>query len=131
MSLLAHTGGVLSEVLCSYCLRSRGETGRLVASPLAAICHSCAERALHLFESDPRPEDLDGPATPWARLDDTALLARLPEVATAGTQVETHLAAWVHAARDRGLSWARIGEALGMTRQSAWERFNGAIEFRS
>ncbi|MGD8151448.1 ClpX C4-type zinc finger protein [Ornithinimicrobium sp. Y1694] len=119
---------MLSEVLCSYCLRSRDETGRLVASPLAAICRSCAEQAVNLFDSDPRPEDLDGPTTPWARLDDDALLARLPEVAAAGTQVETHLTAWVHAARDRGLSWARIGEALGMTRQSAWERFNGAIE---
>lgn len=115
---------MLSEVLCSYCLRSRADTGRLVASPLAAICRSCAEQAVQLFDSDPRPDDLDGPATPWARLDDAALLARLPEVAAAGVQVEEHLSAWVHAARDRGLSWARVGEALGMTRQSAWERFS-------
>jgi ATP-dependent Clp protease ATP-binding subunit ClpX len=27
--------------------------------------------------------------------------------------------------RERQVSWARIGEALGMTRQSAWERFSG------
>jgi hypothetical protein len=27
--------------------------------------------------------------------------------------------------RAREVSWARIGEALGMTRQSAWERFSG------
>jgi ATP-dependent Clp protease ATP-binding subunit ClpX len=27
--------------------------------------------------------------------------------------------------RERGVTWARIGEALGMTRQSAWERFSG------
>ena len=27
--------------------------------------------------------------------------------------------------RDRSVTWARIGEALGMTRQSAWERFSG------
>ena len=26
--------------------------------------------------------------------------------------------------RVRGVSWARIGGALGMTRQSAWERFS-------
>ena len=24
---------------------------------------------------------------------------------------------------DRNISWARIGEAMGITRQSAWERF--------
>ena len=28
-------------------------------------------------------------------------------------------------ARALGAIWARIGEALGMTRQSAWERFSG------
>ena len=26
--------------------------------------------------------------------------------------------------RGRGVTWARIGESLGMTRQSAWERFS-------
>jgi hypothetical protein len=28
-------------------------------------------------------------------------------------------------ARAMGVTWARIGEALGITRQSAWERFSG------
>jgi|SRR5690625_3383821 len=115
--------GVLSDVMCSYCLRSRSETGRLVASPLAAICRACAENAVALFDSDDASGDIQGPATPWARMDDAALLARLPEVAAAGNQVEEHLRVWVTAARERGISWARIGESLDMTRQSAWERF--------
>lgn len=120
---MRNTGPVLSDVMCSYCLRSRSETGRLVASPLAAICRSCAETALTLFKGDDTTGDIDGPAAPWTRMEDAALLARLPEVATAGTQVEEHLRAWVAAARERGISWARIGDALNMTRQSAWERF--------
>ncbi|OLT20813.1 hypothetical protein BJF81_15855 [Ornithinimicrobium sp. CNJ-824] len=114
---------MLSDVLCSYCLRSRSETGRLVASPLAAICRQCAQGALDLFASTPSEEDVDGPVLPWSTLDDDTLLARLPQVASAGQQVEAHLATWVQAARDRDISWARIGTALGMTRQSAWERF--------
>jgi hypothetical protein len=40
------------------------------------------------------------------------------------TQVEGNLKVWVHRARDRGISWARIGQAIGMARQSAWERFS-------
>lgn len=76
-----------------------------------------------LFGGDDTSGDVDGPAAPWARLDDDVLLSRLPEVAGAGTQVEEHLRAWVTAARERGISWARIGESLNMTRQSAWERF--------
>lgn len=115
---------MLSEVFCSYCLRPRSETGRLVASPLAAICRDCVENALQLFDSvGPDVADLDGPEAPWSRLSDEDLLARLPEVARAGHQVEIHLGTWVGAARERGISWARIGNALGMTRQSAWERF--------
>jgi hypothetical protein len=39
--------------------------------------------------------------------------------------VEQHLTGWVRRARALGATWARIGEALGMTRQSAWERFSG------
>jgi hypothetical protein len=27
--------------------------------------------------------------------------------------------------RRRGVTWARIGTALGIARQSAWERFSG------
>lgn len=76
-----------------------------------------------LFESDSTAGDIQGPTAPWARMDDAVLLARLPEVAAAGTQVEEHLQAWVTAARERGISWARIGDSLNMTRQSAWERF--------
>lgn len=76
-----------------------------------------------LFESDSTTGDIQGPTVPWARMDDDALLARLPEVAAAGTQVEEHLRAWVTAARERGISWAKIGDSLNMTRQSAWERF--------
>lgn len=110
-------------MMCSYCLRSRSETGRLVASPLAAICRTCAQGAVALFESDSTTGDIQGPTVPWARMDDDALLARLPEVAAAGTQVEEHLRAWVTAARERGISWAKIGDSLNMTRQSAWERF--------
>ena len=114
---------VLSDVMCSYCLRSRSETGRLVASPLAAICRTCAEGAVSLFEGDNTTGDIQGPTAPWARMDDAALLARLPEVADAGTQVEHHLQTWVAVARERGISWAKIGDSLNMTRQSAWERF--------
>lgn len=35
------------------------------------------------------------------------------------------MALMVAKARTRGITWTRIGAALGMTRQSAWERFSG------
>jgi hypothetical protein len=63
---------------------------------------------------------------PWeqaATLDE--VLADLAPVAAAGAQVENNLAAWVSKARGLEATWSQIGEALGMTRQSAWERFSG------
>jgi hypothetical protein len=53
------------------------------------------------------------------------VLKDLPQVAKAGLQVENYLVAGVRRARQLGATWARIGEAFGMTRQSAWERFSG------
>ena len=95
-----------------------------MASPLATICRDCAVNAVRLIdEAPPQSIGVDGPGTPWDELSDEQILARLPDVADAGEQVERHLQTWVEAARDRGLSWARIGKALSMTRQSAWERF--------
>jgi hypothetical protein len=55
---------------------------------------------------------------------DAALLSRLPRIASVATQVEGSLQRWIDEARRRGSSWAEIGESLGMSRQSAWERFS-------
>ncbi|MCB5294175.1 hypothetical protein [Arthrobacter sp. SO3] len=73
---------------------------------------------MDLFSSTAESES----ASPLAMTDDQ-LLAHLPEVAAVASQVEERLSAWVGTARERKISWARIGAALGMTRQSAWERF--------
>ncbi|GAB3650936.1 ClpX C4-type zinc finger protein [Zhihengliuella somnathii] len=95
----------------------------MVASPLAAICRACATAAVGKLEEAELVEAAVTSEPPWERMSDEELLTRLPEVAAAGAQVEEHLAAWVSVTRERGVSWARIGAALGMTRQSAWERF--------
>ena len=57
-------------------------------------------------------------------MSDTELLANLPMIAATATQVGSFLADWVQLARDRGLSWTEIGQALGVSRQAAWERFS-------
>ena len=58
-------------------------------------------------------------------MDDAALLAHLPRIEAVRDQVDDDLRAWVAEARLRELSWDKIGAALGMKRQSAWERFAG------
>ncbi|WP_344744255.1 hypothetical protein [Streptosporangium vulgare] len=56
---------------------------------------------------------------------DGEMLGHIPRVAAHIEQAEADLRSWVQELRRRGVTWARIGEALGITRQSAWERFSG------
>ncbi len=58
-----------------------------------------------------------------SELDD--VLGRLSAVAETAEAIEQALADWVELARAQGGTWAQIGEALGVTRQSAWQRFSG------
>lgn len=111
--------------MCSHCLRPRAETGPLLHSPLAAICRSCGDRVVASFaeRAATQSQPFDPQTPPWSALDDETVLVRVRDVADAEGQVEEHLRAWVEMARERGISWARIGRALDMTRQSAWERF--------
>lgn len=118
-------GGVRSDDMCSHCLLPRATVGPLLHSPLATICQGCAESAVERFEvegvtggTDPRRLEPQ-----WQHVDDATLLRRIADIADARDGVEQHLAQWVDRLRERGVSWARIGQALGMTRQSAWERF--------
>jgi hypothetical protein len=119
-----HEPPLAGPLLCSFCARSAGASGRLVAGPGVAICRDCAEASVRLFGgTDAAPAE-----APWVRMTDEELLAHLPEIAAVAAQVEERLSAWVGTARQRRLSWARIGASLGMTRQSAWERFQPRTE---
>jgi hypothetical protein len=41
------------------------------------------------------------------------------------SQVDDALHDQVGMLRARGVSWTRVGEALGVSKQAAWERFSG------
>jgi len=109
------------SVRCSFCLRWADEVDKIIDGPGTFICAGCVRACVAILEAD------DGSSTSlpsWHGMDDEALLARLPRIAEAADQVEQSLAQWVEEARRRGVSWARVGTALGMTRQSAWKRFS-------
>jgi predicted transcriptional regulator len=40
-------------------------------------------------------------------------------------QVDAAVHEYVATLRERGISWTRVGEALGVSKQAAWERFSG------
>jgi len=108
---------------CSFCMKSPAAVEKMVAGPGVFICNECVALCVELIETKAK---LPPKVRSWNELlSDEDLLATLPRVAAVSHQVEAQLGEGVAAARARGITWTRIGGALGMTRQSAWERFSG------
>jgi ATP-dependent protease Clp ATPase subunit len=110
---------------CSFCLKPNTEVKALVAGPAVYVCNECVDLCCQIISDLPEGQSSRPPRLlPWEQTDSLhAALANLPNVARAQAQVETNLLGWVRRARMLGATWAQIGDALGITRQSAWERF--------
>ena len=61
----------------------------------------------------------------WSEQPDEELLASLARIQAVVSQVDAAVHDHVAILRDRGISWTRIGQALGVSKQAAWERFSG------
>jgi len=115
-------------IACSFCCKPPDAVAKLVAGPGVFICNECVGLCTEIIavSSEQPPQPPQVALASWGQeLSDEDVLQHLPRVAAAAAQVEQHLTAWVRQARARGITWTRIGESLGMTRQSAWERFSG------
>lgn len=118
---------------CSFCGEPYAEAVRVVAGPGVYICDVCVDLAAQIIASSP-PGSGDAPRPvhrgPDPRTDaylagmsDDDMPAVLPRQALTVEQAERDLRAWVRLLRERGVTWARIGTALGVSRQAAWDRF--------
>ncbi|MBW3648482.1 MAG: hypothetical protein KY440_12060 [Actinobacteria bacterium] len=109
---------------CSFCGKAQREVNRLVAGAGVGlfICDQCIDLCKEILDeesADPaRPIDL-----PEAPIEQA--IQRMVALHRSRQQVDREAAVAVRALRDRGVTWSRIGQALGMTKQSAWERYSG------
>jgi hypothetical protein len=111
-----------SEMRCSFCGELYTDVGKLIAGPGVYICDGCVNLCVDVLAEATQVEP---PTLPeWTSMSDDELLERIPFIASSAANIEVGLRDRVHELRERGVSWARIGAALGMTRQSAWERFS-------
>src|SRR5580658_9372799 len=121
------------DVNCSFCAKSQLDVVRLVAGPGVYICNECVDLCNQIItqdlerrgqEDESSPSDVPAAVKAWEELSDDDLLAEMVRAHGAHENVDRSVARHVAELRARGVSWARIGVALGMTRQSAWERFS-------
>ena len=109
---------------CSFCGKPSTEVDKLVAGAGVYICNECVALSASIIDGS-RNSPAGPPVPMWESLTDEEMLGHIPRVAAHIDQAEADLRSWVQELRRRGVTWARIGEALGITRQSAWERFSG------
>jgi hypothetical protein len=105
---------------CSFCTKDKDSVAKLVAGPGVYICNECIDLCNQILTMGPMPQ-IHG----WHEQPDDELLASLTRVQAAVPQLEAALHDHVDLLRSRGVSWTRIGAALGVSKQAAWERFSG------
>lgn len=103
---------------CGFC-GLPGVKGRPLLGGLGVmICGDCAREAARSFD--------EGTETATAAFEahtEEELVRMLRGVTGQRPQLERFQRDLVTYMRSRGTSWGSIGEGLGVTRQSAWERF--------
>jgi len=105
---------------CSFCGKTGEQVQKLIAGPGVYICDECIALC-----NDILTEDVTSELANWDALDDQDLLDRMVQVAKTRDRVDSGVGTIVRVLRQREVTWARIGQALGITRQSAWERYSG------
>jgi hypothetical protein len=105
---------------CSFCFKSQHEVRKLIAGPASIfICDECVELCTDIIAEGPLP-----PKQPSIeKLPTERLLERLGPIEQTVQGKGGQLQTVVDILRSRRVSWAQIGAALGISRQSAWERF--------
>ena len=107
---------------CSFCLKSQHDVAKLVAGPgRVSICDGCVALCNDWIAG--KPPDLSS-FTPPEKLPTERLLAQIPAIDALFRGKSNQLEWVVDQLRVRKVSWAQIGEALGVSRQAAWERFS-------
>jgi hypothetical protein len=110
---------------CSFCLKSQHEVAKLIAGPGGIfICDECVGLCNGIIAGTWDASSADADRFKIGNITTETLLARLKPIELTLQGMGNQLQTVVEELRGREVSWARIGEALGVSRQSAWERFS-------
>jgi hypothetical protein len=103
---------------CSFCGKPDGQVSKLIAGSNVFICDACVGGCNKILEA--MPTAFAG----WEAMTNEQLLEFLKSSVATVEAVRSVLKTQVEVLRKREVSWAAIGDALGISRQAAWERFS-------
>lgn len=108
---------------CSFCAKPQMDVVVLVSGPGVFICNECVKLCESIIAAHPTaPPEPTAIVTPEKASTDQ-LLKVLKGYNTAFERVDQAMQDAADILRERAVSWAAIGEALGVSRQAAWKRF--------
>jgi ATP-dependent Clp protease ATP-binding subunit ClpX len=119
-----------STLFCSFCGKSQHDVKKLIAGPAVFVCDECVALCTKIIAETSDPPAPDGqepaqPKIPWPEDAPTEnLLALLKAQNKTHEEVAARLQRSIDILRKRDVSWQQIGDALGISRQAAWERFS-------
>ena len=109
---------------CSFCGKNQTQVRKLIAGPSVFICDECVGLCNKIIaDPETRAEDLPK----LERLEDMSNEKLLETLTIRGALFEharSGMQEIVDTLRKREVSWATIGDALGVSRQAAWDRFS-------
>ena len=121
--------GLSPTLYCSFCGKTQHAVQKLIAGPSVFICNECVGECNRIIAAPPdgperrvRPavqslEELESMSTErlfgWLKIEAAVF-------GNAGTGLHNTVAVL----RKREVPWAVIGQALGISRQAAWDRFS-------
>lgn len=112
---------------CSFCGKNQHEIEKLVAGPAVFICNECVAKCNEFIAMPidaPRPDSQIRSIWDLEALPTERLIHWLKVEAALYEHTGSGLVRTVDVLRKREISWAVIGEALGISRQAAWDRFS-------
>lgn len=108
--------------ICSFCGKAASEVASLISGPGVFICDECVALCNTALDKGALPPNS---IPDWQQMPTDELSGRMVRVAQARDQVDDFVGFAVRQLRSRGVTWAEIGAALGVTRQAAWDRYSG------
>ena len=107
-------------LFCSFCGKDSASVQALIAGPSVFICNECVAICNKCLGGEPVPPQNSN----WDQFTDEHLLNMLMQSSAIADAGSEFLQMHVDTLRKRGVQWAAIGKALGVSRQAAWERFS-------